>query len=166
MQESTCQRDETESETGPLQKTKNKKKRPKQWQVIWSEGMSQYADTWRDLHIILLMLYFTRVPVAQAVGAAFGFDVSQGRGRWCFFVVQIPFCLGHLTGSRCTVLKIRDDAQVPALISHLASLSITPNLVFDVATFAPELFSRIGDQQVESMSKNKIDIWLFNSCLL
>ena len=47
------------------------------------------------------MFYFTRVPVAQAVGR-------------------------HL-----------DDLQVPALISHLASLSITPNLVLDVVTFAP-----------------------------
>ena len=99
--------------------------------------MSQYADTWRDLHIIFNYSCFTRVPVAQAVGTAFGFDVSRGRGRWWFFVVEIPFCQGHLTGSRCTVLKIRDDPQVPALNSHLTSLSITPNLVFDVATFAP-----------------------------
>ena len=55
MQESTCQKDETESETGRPQKTKQKG--PSNDKL--SEGTSQYADTWRDLHIIFNCSCFT-----------------------------------------------------------------------------------------------------------
>ena len=44
MQESTCQKDETESETGRLQKKKEKKKKGPSNDKL-SEGTSQYADT-------------------------------------------------------------------------------------------------------------------------
>ena len=41
------------------------------------------------------------------------------------------------------ILCRSDDPQVPALISHLVLLFITPNLIFDVATFAPASSLRI-----------------------
>ena len=52
--------------------------------------------------------------------------------------VQIIFCRVHLTGSRCRIWRpgAQNTAHVLTFINHLASLSITPNLVFDVATFA------------------------------
>ena len=60
MQESTCQKDETESDTGRLQKKKKKEKKGPSNDKL-SESTSQYADTWCDfqLHIIFNCSCFT-----------------------------------------------------------------------------------------------------------
>ena len=57
-QESTCQKDETESETGRLQKKEKEKKEGPSNDKLF-EGTSQYADTWRDLYIIFDCSCFT-----------------------------------------------------------------------------------------------------------
>ena len=87
MQES-CQKDETlkvkqsETETERDCSTKKIKEGPSNDKL--SEGTSQYADTWRDLHVILIApALLPSRAFSQAVGAAFGFEFDVSRGRGC-----------------------------------------------------------------------------------
>ena len=90
VQESTCQKDE--SETGRLQKKKDKKEKKGPSNDKLSEGTSQYANTWLDLHIIFNCSCFTSLGcvLPRPWGRHLALMFTRGRRR--FFVGLFSSC--------------------------------------------------------------------------